>query len=181
MSMKISFELSDRDLDFFRKALKQSREAVRDAEESEIIEAISDVLDEIRKNEPLPDFVGKRIPQLESLISMLTDDEWQLPETEREQLLATFVYFADPEDILPDNIPVIGYLDDVIIIELVVRELQHVRIAYDDFCQFREDFEKKSGKDVDAVIRRDRLDRKRQQLHQRMHRRTSRQKKSPLW
>ena len=79
MGMKISFELSDRDLDFFRKALGQSREAVRDADETEIIEAISDVLDEIRKNEPLPDFVGKRIPELESLISMLTDDEWQLP------------------------------------------------------------------------------------------------------
>ncbi len=179
--MKISFELSDRDLNFFRKALKQSREAVRDAEESEIIEAISDVLDEIRKNEPLPDFVGKRIPQLESLIGMLTDDEWQLPDTEREQLLATFVYFADPEDILPDDIPVIGYLDDVIIIELVVRELHHVRIAYDDFCRFREEFEKKLGKDIDPVIRRDRLDRRRQQLHQRMRRRTSRQKKSQLW
>ena len=154
MGMKISFELSDRDLDFFRKALGQSREAVRDADETEIIEAISHVLDEIRKNEPLPDFVGKRIPELESLISMLTDDEWQLPENERERLLATFVYFADPEDILPDDIPVIGYLDDVIIIELVVRELHHVRIAYDDFCQFRDDFEKQHGKDVDPVIRR---------------------------
>ena len=181
MSMQISFELSDRDLDFFRNALNQSREAVRDAEETEIVEAISDVLNEIRKNEPLPDFVGKRIPELESLISMLADDEWQLPDKEREQLLATFVYFADPEDILPDDIPVIGYLDDVIIIELVVRELHHVRVAYDDFCQFREDFEKKHGMDVDPVIRRDRLDRQRQQLHQRMHRRTSRQKKSQLW
>ncbi len=181
MSMQISFELSDRDLDFFRNALKQSREAVRDADENEIIEAISDVLNEIRKNEPLPDFVSKRIPELESLISMLTDDEWQLPDKEREQLLATFVYFADPEDILPDNIPVIGYLDDVIIIELVVRELHHVRVAYDDFCKFREDFEKKHGTDIDPVIRRDRLDRQRQQLHQRMHRRTSRQKKSQIW
>jgi len=179
--MQISFELSDRDLDFFRNALKQSREAVRDADENEIIEAISDVLNEIRKNEPLPDFVSKRIPELESLISMLTDDEWQLPDKEREQLLATFVYFADPEDILPDNIPVIGYLDDVIIIELVVRELHHVRVAYDDFCKFREDFEKKHGTDIDPVIRRDRLDRQRQQLHQRMHRRTSRQKKSQIW
>ncbi len=181
MSMKISFELSDRDLDFFRKALKQSREAVRDADESEIIEAISDVLIEIRKNEPLPDFVGKRIPQLESLISMLTDEEWQLPEADRERLLATFVYFADPEDILPDNIPVIGYLDDVIIIELVVRELQHVRIAYEDFCQFREEFDSNAGKNVDPVIRRDRVDRKRQQLHQRMQRRSARLKKSKLW
>lgn len=179
--MRISFELSDQDLDFFRKALQQSREAVRDAEESEIIEAISDVLLEIRKNEPLPDFVGKRIPQLESLISMLTDDEWQLPEADRERLLATFVYFADPEDILPDHIPVIGYLDDVIIIELVVRELRHVREAYDDFCKFRNEFDEQQGKAVDPVIRRDRIDRRRQQLHQRMRRRSSRQARNKIW
>ncbi len=179
--MKISFELSDRDLDFFRTALKQSRDAVRDAEESDIVNAISDVLDEIRKNEPLPDFVGKRIPQLESLIRMLADDEWQLPAADRERLLATFVYFADPEDILPDNIPVIGYLDDVIIIELVVRELQHVRAAYDDFCQYRNDFDNGKGLNIDPAIRRDRIDRRRQKLHQRMQQRSSMQKKSNLW
>ncbi len=181
MSMKISFELTDSDLNFFREALKQSREAVRDAEESEIIEAISDVLAEIRQNEPLPDFVGQRIPELESLSSMLTDGEWHLPEADRERLLATFVYFADPEDILPDHIPVIGYLDDVIIIELVICELRHVRVAYDDFCQFREEFDKANGKNVDPVIRRDRIDRRRQQLHQRMQRRSARQEKSELW
>jgi uncharacterized membrane protein YkvA (DUF1232 family) len=181
MSMKISFELSDRDLNFFRKALKQSREAVRDAEESEIIEAINDVLVEIRKNEPLPDFVGKRIPQLESMIGMLADEEWHLPAADRERLLAAFVYFADPEDILPDDIPVIGYLDDVIIIELVVRELHHVRVAYDDFCQFRDEFDSGKGKGIDPAVRRDRVDRRRQQLHQRMQRRSAQQKKSKLW
>lgn len=181
MAMTISFELTDRDLEFFRKALKQSREAVRDAEDIEIIDAIRDVLEEIRQADPLPDFVGKRIPELESLLSMLTDDEWQLPEEDRERLLATFVYFADPEDILPDDIPVIGYLDDVIIIELVARELFHVREAYDDFCRFREDFEKNTDSGVDPVIRRDRLDRRRQQLHQRMRRRSAQQKKSSLW
>ncbi len=175
------FELTDRDLQFFRKALRQSREAVRDAEEAEIIEAIHDVLDEIRRSEPLPDFVARRIPELESLICMLGDEEWQLPAEDRERLLATFVYFADPEDILPDSIPVIGYLDDVIIIELVTRELVHVRESYDDFCTFREEFEKKHGKKLDPVIRRDRLDRRRQQLHQRMRRRSATQQKSGLW
>jgi uncharacterized membrane protein YkvA (DUF1232 family) len=181
MGMNISFELTDRDLRFFRNALKVSREAVRDAEEPEIIDAIGDVLEEIRGNEPLPDFVAKRIPELESLIAMLTDDDWQLPEIDRERLLATFVYFADPEDILPDDIPVIGYLDDVIIIELAVRELKHVREAYVDFCNFRSDFDRKQGKKIDPVIRRDRLDRRRQQLHQRMRRRSAKQTKSRLW
>ena len=181
MSLRISFELTDRDLNFFRNALRQSREAVKDAEDLEIIEAIHAVLDEIRASEPLPDFVGKRIPELESLLRMLGDDEWQLPQTDRERLLATFVYFADPEDILPDDIPVIGYLDDVIIIELVSRELVHVREAYEDFCAFRDEFDAENDNDVDPVIRRDRIDRRRQQLHQRMRRRSANQRKSSLW
>ena len=88
MTIKLSFELSDRDLRYFRNALQHSREAVRDADESEIIDAVRQVLDEIRENEPLPDFVATRIPELESLIQMLNDDEWQLPDADRERLLA---------------------------------------------------------------------------------------------
>jgi uncharacterized membrane protein YkvA (DUF1232 family) len=181
MGLKLAFELSDRDLRYFRESLKQSREAVRDAEEQEIIDAVQHVLEEIRGNEPLPDFVAERIPVLERLIQMLADDEWQLPNSDRERLLAMFVYFSDPEDILPDDIPVIGYLDDVIIIELVTREMQHVREAYEDFRAFRHEFDDEYGKDIDGAIRRDRLDRKRQQLHQRMQRRSKRGKKSGIW
>ena len=178
MGMRFSLELTDRDLNFFRAALKKSREAVRDADESDILEAVGDVLAEIKLEEPLPDFVAKRIPQLDSMIRMLKDDEWQLPDADREKLLATFVYFGDPEDILPDHIPVIGYLDDVIMIELVVRELQHVRDAYDDFCEYRDGYDQKFKTGHDPAVRRDRIDRKRQQLHQRMKRRTKSQKKA---
>lgn len=179
--MKLSFELSERDLRYFRQAVQQSREAVRDAEEQEIIEAICHVLAEIRSNEPLPDFVAKRIPEVEKMIEMLTDEDWQLPGADRECLLAMFVYFSDPEDILPDDVPVIGYLDDVIIIELIMDDLRHVRDAYDDFCKFRSDFDVQYGDHLDGAIRRDRLDRRRQQLHQRMKRRATRGRKSGIW
>ena len=178
MSMRFSIELTDRDLQFFREALKKSREAVRDADDIEIIEAIGDVLSDIKKEEPLPDFVAKRIPQLESMIRMLQDDEWKLPERERERLLATFVYFADPEDILPDHIPVIGYLDDVIMIELVVRELHHVREAYDDFCKFRDEYGQRFKTHDDGDINRERIARRRKQLHQRMRRRRAEDKRT---
>jgi len=181
MSIKLSFELSDRDLHFFREALKKSRDVVRGADDSEIIDAIRDVIDDIRKSEPLPDFVATRLPELESMIQMLNDDEWGLPEADRERILAAFVYFGDPEDILPDDIPVIGYLDDVIILELVSRELQHVREAYSDFCEYREEFDGEHENGMDAAVRRDRLDRRRQQLHQRMQRRTSQVRKTKLW
>jgi len=183
--MRFTLELSERDLRFFREALKKAREAVRHADDNEIIEAIDDILGEIKSEEPLPDIVAKRIPQLESMIRMLKDEEWALPADARERLLATFVYFGDPEDIVPDHIPVIGYLDDVIIIELVVRELHHVRLAYDDFCEFRENYDRRHKSGHDAAIRRDRIDRKRQQLHQRMKRRLQSDRKakrsSVLW
>ena len=179
--MKLSFELSDRDLQYFRSALRQSRNAVRFAEEAEIIEAIRDVLVEIKANDPLPDFVEQRIPVIESLIQMLLDDEWQLPQSDRERLLACFIYFGDPEDILPDDIPVIGYLDDVIVVELVIRDLKHVIEAYSDFCEFRRAFERDHGKSIDSAMRRDRIDRRRQQLHQRMKRRSARRKSKSLW
>ena len=181
MGIQLSFELSDRDLIYFREALAQSRAAVRDADESEIIEAIRDVLDSIKDSAPLPDFVADRLPGLESLIRMLTDVDWRLPANERDTLLATFVYFGDPEDILPDDVPVIGYLDDVIIIELTMRELRHVREAYEEFCDFRDDFDAQHGRDVDPAIRRDRLDRMRQQLHQRMQQRSAKDRKTELW
>ena len=181
MGMRFSLELTDRDLNFFRKALVKSRDAVRHADESEIIEAISDILAEIKGEEPLPDFVAKRLPGLESMIRMLQDEEWDLPMDDREHLLAMFVYFGDPEDILPDYIPVIGYLDDVIMIELVIRELQHVRDAYDDFCDYRDSYDKKYRTGHDPAVRRDRIDKKRQQLHQRMKRRSKSSKRSKLW
>lgn len=181
MSLKISFELSDRDLQYFRDALKHSRNAVRHAEETEIVEAIRDVLEEIRSNEPLPDFVARRLPEIELFMQMLTDDEWQLPDADRERLLAMFIYFADPEDILPDDIPVIGYLDDVIVVELIMHDLHHVRQSYEDFCAFRTNFDGEHGKAFDSAVRRDRIDRRRQQLHQRMQRRSAKRKSIKLW
>ncbi len=183
--MKFTIELSDRDLRFFRKALRKSRDAVRHAEEAEIVEAIGDVLEEIKGEAPLPDFVANRIPQLDAMIRMLQDSEWNLPKAERERLLAMFVYFGDPEDVVPDHIPVIGYLDDIIMIELVIRELHHVREAYDDYCDFRDAYDKKNQNAQDGAIRRDRIDKKRQQLHQRMKRRLAKdrraKKATALW
>ena len=185
MSLTLSLTLSNRDLKYFRQALRMAREAVKDAEASEIIEATRLVFDEIKRADPLPDFVAKRIPQLETLILMLEDKEWALPRLEREKLLATFVYFGDPEDLIPDDIPVIGYIDDVIMIELVVRELRHALDAYNDFCQFRDNYARQHKTDLTAAVRKQRLRKKREQLHARMKRRLQRDLKgkrpSPLW
>ena len=162
-----------------------ARLAVKDAEEAEIIEATRLILDEIKSADPLPDFVANRIPQLETLIAMLEDVEWNLPTYERERLLSTFVYFGDPEDLIPDDIPVIGYIDDVIMIELVVSELRHALDAYNDFCNFRKNYKKAFKTGQDNETRKQRMVKKRKQLQARMKRRLQKDKNkkqsSAIW
>jgi uncharacterized membrane protein YkvA (DUF1232 family) len=181
MGVSISLDLTERDLGFFRYAVRKSRDAVRDADEQEIIEAIQSVIDVIKVEDPLPDFVARRLPDLDSMIAMLQDHEWKLPKLDRERMLATFVYFGDPEDIIPDDIPAIGYLDDVILIELLLRDLRHVREAYADFCDYRDSYGKRFPGDDDRAIRQKRINDRRKQLHARMKRRQRRDPKPALW
>ena len=101
--------------------------------------------------------------------------------TWRPEVLATFVYFGDPEDVIPDAIPAIGYLDDIIMVELLLRDLKHVREAYVDFRRYRREYDRKHGKRRDAATRKQRLETKRRSLHGRMKRRQARDKLPALW
>jgi uncharacterized membrane protein YkvA (DUF1232 family) len=168
MTTRISLTLSNRDLRYFRDAVHRAREAVSVADEDEIIDAIGQVIADIRSKGPLPDFIAGRMPELEGLIDMLGDADWQLPARERGRLLATFVYFCDPEDLIPDDIPGIGYLDDVIMIELLLREMRHVSAAYADFCATRRTL---ADGETSAAKAGRRLERRRKELHERMRRR----------
>ncbi len=180
MATRISLTLSNRDLRYFRDAVRRARDTVADAEEHEIIDAIRDVIQNIRGNGPLPDFITGRMPELEMLTEMLDDDDWRLPRKERERLMATFIYFCDPEDLIPDDIPGIGYLDDVIMIELLMRDMRHVTDAYKDFRRFREALDWTSGEDKTKKLKK-----RAAQLHDRMRRRMKADKdrgtKTSLW
>lgn len=170
MGVSVSLDFTERDLRFFRQAIRKARNTVRGGDEAEIIEAVRSALASIGSGRPLPDFVSRRLPDLETLIDMLEDREWRLPRAEREHLLATFVYFGDPEDIIPDDIPAIGFLDDLILIELLLRDFRHVREAYADFCRYRDTLRRSSVREGAAG----RLEARRKQLHERMKRRRAR-------
>ena len=64
---------------------------------------------------------------------MLTDPTGSSRNDERSPVLAALAYLCDPEDVIPDEIPGIGLLDDAVMIELVFRELRHELEAYEDF------------------------------------------------
>jgi uncharacterized membrane protein YkvA (DUF1232 family) len=134
--MKVSFELSPRDIRFFRERLKQVRAGDSSSNEQAVIRGAMDLVEEAIAAKP-PDFVVERIRKLEQLIEMLRDRDWRLEGADRARILDAIAYFVDPDDLIPDRIPGIGYLDDAIMVELVARELTHELEAYEDFCEYR--------------------------------------------
>ncbi len=105
------------------------------------------------------------------LLAMLSDADWKLDDDERSPVLAALAYLCDPEDIIPDDIPGIGLLDDAVMIELAFRELRHEIDAYEDFCRYRKSLPKRRLLKPDAAALAAKLERRRDQLVQRMHRR----------
>ena len=106
---------------------------------------------------------------------MVEDSEWQLPEEDLERVLSAMAYFADPEDLIPDRVPGIGFLDDAIMVELVVENLEAEISSYEEFCAYRlaeEKRRKNQGLDTE-VGREDWLADKRAVLHNRMRKRRS--------
>ncbi len=174
MPLAISFELSDRDLEHFTAAIKAATFAAGEKSAEEVMEAAGKLLLDTGGME-LPDFIMDRLDRLDTLIAMVRDEGWALPEEDRARVLSALVYFADPKDIIPDNVPVLGYFDDAIAIELCVRELRHEIDAYDEFCDFRQNEAERRGMEPSAVGRADWLASRRDELQDRMHRQRTRE------
>jgi uncharacterized membrane protein YkvA (DUF1232 family) len=127
------------------------------------------------QNTKLPDFIADRLDQLDTLVAMVNDEGWALPAADAQRVTAALAYFADPKDIIPDHVPVLGFLDDAIAIELCVRELGHEFEAYDDFCEYRQAESERRGVQPASVGRAEWLEGRREELQNRMHRRRDRE------
>jgi uncharacterized membrane protein YkvA (DUF1232 family) len=170
MGLKVTFELEEKDLRFFKNNMKKAKELAVRVSDEDVIAKAEGMVDEV-KNSDVPAFVLERINKLNALIDMLRDEEWSLDGAERKNVLAALSYFADPQDIIADDVPVLGYIDDAIMIELVVTELQHEIDAFADFCKYRGD-ERTRNRNPN-LSREEYLSIKRRELHGRMRRRRS--------
>jgi uncharacterized membrane protein YkvA (DUF1232 family) len=167
MSLKVTFELAKADLDHFRRVMKNARAAAKNRGREEVLAGAGAMLSSIEGVE-IPEFIRDRLERIRSLIQMVRDEEWRLPEPEGSQVLNSLAYFAEPEDLIPDDVPGLGFLDDAIMVELVVRELKHEIDAYHDFCTFRA---ARDAGDHDPVDREEWLAARRQALQSRMRNR----------
>jgi uncharacterized membrane protein YkvA (DUF1232 family) len=173
-TLKVEFELSDSDLDFFRQRLDQARESLGSADENRILAGVADMMDKARASNP-PSFVSKRLDQLGPMLAMLEDKDWKLEGDDRKHVIDALAYFADPEDLIPDATPVLGYVDDAIMIDLVAASLSAELEAYADFVAHREDLKAAPAADMPS------LDEARNVMQSRMRRRRLRSKAGGRW
>lgn len=177
MSLRVSFELSTADLGHFRTIMREARDAAADKPRGEVLAAARKVLDSVSEID-VPEFVSARLSRIQIMIDMVEDKEWLLPDEETTRVVNALAYFGEPEDLIPDHIPGLGFLDDAIMVELVVRELRHEIDAYADFCRFRSVEEKRRGGRgaEDEVTREEWLAVRRKELQSRMRNRRLRER-----
>lgn len=170
--MKITFELEPGDIERFHEALARAERRVACAEECDIVAAARHALETL----PIacaPGYIRKTLLGVVNLIEMLEDEAWALPQVERAELLRLLAYFSDPEDMIPDDVAVIGLLDDAIMLELLLTRSRHVLEAYAEFRGLRGDQPAANDPAGRIGLARD-LARHRDRLHARMRRRAVR-------
>jgi uncharacterized membrane protein YkvA (DUF1232 family) len=172
MSLRVSFELEESDLKHFRLIMREARKAAATIAPEDIVASAESLLLSIGEH-GAPKFVRVRLDSLRLMIAMLTDIDWRLPHQEAKRVLNALAYFTEPEDLIPDHIPGLGFLDDAIMIELVSRDLKHELEAYEDFCNYRNESHK-DGKHRSEAQRAKWLKSRRKDLQDRMRRRRRR-------
>ena len=173
MPISINLELSDQDIEHFSAAMKATRKSAESTSVADVTAAATRLLEDAR-NAIVPPFVTERLGRLDQLIAMVRDEGWALEAEDTQRVLSALEYFSNPDDIIPDSTPVLGYLDDAIMIEVCVRELAHELSSYEEFCDYRQHEAERRGMDPATVGRADWLEGRREELHDRMHRRRSR-------
>jgi uncharacterized membrane protein YkvA (DUF1232 family) len=174
MPLTVTLEISDRELEHFRSVLVSARQRASRRTPREIVLAARAAVERLRNGSRSP-FVEKRLHKVNTLIGMLEDPEWRLPDRERRRVLDGLSYVAEVHDMVPDNVPVLGLVDDAIMLELVLHELQHELDGFEEFDAFRQHELAKPGAAAHhAVSREDWLESKRQALHDRIRERRER-------
>lgn len=80
-----------------------------------------------------------RLGRLEQLPQLLADADWHVESAIRQRIERLLAYVVGDGDLIPDDTPFVGKLDDAMLVELAWPALAEELEDYRDFCGFREE------------------------------------------
>ena len=138
--------------------------AKSDLDDKTIINHARETIGEIRQSEA-PEYIQQRIGSLEALIGLLTNSHWEIPPGDRLKILETLAYFTEVHDLIPDELPGVGYLDDAFMIDITCKDFKDELEAYRDFCVYRVIEAQQNGREISQTEGAEWLEHRRKQLN----------------
>lgn len=82
--------------------------------------------------------LGERLSRIEELRAMVEDPAWDCAEADCATVRKLLRYLDQHDDLIPDTIPLLGRLDDVLLLELAWPAVSDEAEEYRDFRLYRE-------------------------------------------
>jgi len=82
-------------------------------------------------------FIKMRMRRAGEMRSALKDEQWTVPAPLADKMHAIIQYLDDPTSLIPNDVPIVGQLDDAILVDIAMNSLRGELEDYADFCRFR--------------------------------------------
>ncbi len=162
--MKITFTLDETDLAYFKDLFRKVKKHAAALDRDRVVADVKNLISRVRTTKKVPSFVLDAVDNLEALIQALEDKDWALPPKIGAEILAGVAYFSNPQDLVHDSLPGLGYLDDAIMIKFLEEQFEHELAGYRKFRRFRDGAEQRPWTEVAADRLPRRLAEKRKEL-----------------
>lgn len=140
---KVTFNLDESDANYFRALYRKARQGAKDLDADTIIGDARGIVKTVRSTKKTPSFVIEAIDVLTDLVDLILDKEYAVPKRVRTQVLAGLAYFSNPDDLIPDHVPGLGFLDDAIMVKFIEEEFKHELWGYRKFRKMRDSAEQR--------------------------------------
>ncbi|GGI28829.1 YkvA family protein [Pedobacter mendelii] len=133
-------------LDFFKKSESKASVIIKD--KAQASQTIKEALGKAVTNKSDLDGVWSKMVLLFAVAKdYVNGDYTELPKRSIIAILGGLIYFLSPIDVVPDFIPVLGFVDDIFILNLVykqvLKDLEKYKIWKDAQTNFIEDVERR--------------------------------------